>query len=256
MTALVASDYRGALDVLRVAHESEGPLSLSVEVMAALRRVIPSAMATYHEYEPSRGYAWALDGADDADVWPIWSRYDDVRHQDPLPAASWWGSGRLAPVGVALRFADVLSLRQLRRLELHAEICRPLGIDHVLKLFIAVGDAGYGFVVLDGERRPFSDRDRAVLDLLAPHFALVRERHLRLARPTPDPALDTVLTPREVEILRLVASGMTNREVAAALFISPGTVRKHLENAYAKLGVRSRAQAVAALAGVETAFPP
>lgn len=83
MTALVASDYRGALDVLRVAHESEGPLSLSVEVMAALRRVIPSAMATYHEYEPSRGYAWALDGADDADVWPIWSRYDDVRHQDP-----------------------------------------------------------------------------------------------------------------------------------------------------------------------------
>jgi DNA-binding CsgD family transcriptional regulator len=84
----------------------------------------------------------------------------------------------------------------------------------------------------------------------------VRKRHLRLARLAADPALDAALTPRETEILRLVASGMTNREVAGALFIAPGTVRKHLENAYAKLGVRSRAQAVAMLAGVGTASQP
>jgi DNA-binding CsgD family transcriptional regulator len=38
---------------------------------------------------------------------------------------------------------------------------------------------------------------------------------------------------------------MTNREIAAILFIAIGTVRKHLDNIYAKLGVRSRAQAVA-----------
>ncbi len=42
----------------------------------------------------------------------------------------------------------------------------------------------------------------------------------------------------------LVAAGMTNHEVSLALFIATGTVRKHLDNIYAKLGARSRAQAV------------
>ena len=256
MTALTASDYRGALDVLRVAHESEGPLSLGADVMAALRRVIPSVMATYHEWEPSRGYAWVLDGADPADVQPIWSRYDDVREQDPLPARAWGCDRRLPAVGAAIRFADVLTLRQFRRLDLHAEVCRPLGVDHVMKLFLAVGDAGFGYIVLDSERRAFSDRDRSLLDVLAPHLALVRERHLRLAERSLDPAVAASLTAREEEILRLVATGMTNREVAGALFISPGTVRKHLENAYAKLGVRSRAQAVAVLARGSDLFAP
>jgi DNA-binding CsgD family transcriptional regulator len=48
-------------------------------------------------------------------------------------------------------------------------------------------------------------------------------------------------------VIGLVAKGMTNAEVAGILWISPGTVRKHLENAYEKLGVRTRAGAVAAL---------
>jgi DNA-binding NarL/FixJ family response regulator len=53
------------------------------------------------------------------------------------------------------------------------------------------------------------------------------------------------LTTREVEILRLVAAGMTNREIAAALTISDHTVRRHLQNIFAKLGVPSRAAATA-----------
>lgn len=52
------------------------------------------------------------------------------------------------------------------------------------------------------------------------------------------------LTTREREILALVAEGRTNGEVASALWISPATVRKHLENAYAKLGVTTRTAAV------------
>jgi DNA-binding CsgD family transcriptional regulator len=52
------------------------------------------------------------------------------------------------------------------------------------------------------------------------------------------------LTNREREILALVAEGRTNGEVASALWISPATVRKHLENAYAKLGVTTRTAAV------------
>jgi DNA-binding CsgD family transcriptional regulator len=249
MTALSASDYRGALDVLRAANESDGPAPFSPGVVAALRRLIPSAIVAYHEWSPEVRGRWVVDGAHDADVLPVWSRYEDVLGQDPLPGRpNVANGGRVAPVGVARRFSDVLTLRQLRRLDLHAEMCRPLGIDHVMKLYLGVGEIGASFV-LDSQRRPFSDRDRAVLDVLAPHFVLIRGRHLRLASvPLGSPAADA-LTPREREILRLVASGMTNREVAAALVISPGTVRKHLENAYARLGVRSRAQAVAVLAG-------
>jgi DNA-binding CsgD family transcriptional regulator len=52
------------------------------------------------------------------------------------------------------------------------------------------------------------------------------------------------LTPREREILTLVAQGQTNAQIAATLWISPATVGKHLENAYAKLGVTSRTAAV------------
>jgi DNA-binding NarL/FixJ family response regulator len=53
------------------------------------------------------------------------------------------------------------------------------------------------------------------------------------------------LTVRELQVLRLVASGSTNREIAAALVISEHTVARHLQNIYAKLGVPSRTAATA-----------
>jgi DNA-binding CsgD family transcriptional regulator len=58
------------------------------------------------------------------------------------------------------------------------------------------------------------------------------------------------LTPRERQILGRVAEGRTNAEIAWHLGISPETVRKHLENAYDKLGVHTRTGAVAALFGL------
>jgi DNA-binding CsgD family transcriptional regulator len=245
MTALTASDYRGALDVLRVAHEADDDGPFSESVLAALRRLIPSAIASSHEWDPVRGWGHTVEGADRADVGPLWFRYLRVSEQDPFPGSPQAQARRGAPVGMACRFSDVLSLRQFRRLDLYAEICRPLGINHVMKLFFAVGKTGTAYLVFDSERRAFTERDRAVLDVLAPHLALIRRRSRRLSDPSPEAAS---LSPREREILRLVASGMTNREIAASLFIAPGTVRKHLDNAYAKLGVRSRAQAVAVAA--------
>ena len=53
------------------------------------------------------------------------------------------------------------------------------------------------------------------------------------------------LTPRESEILSLVASGLESKEIARELFLSHDTVRTHVAHALAKLGARSRAQAVA-----------
>ncbi|MFI2209372.1 response regulator [Streptomyces sp. NPDC020141] len=54
------------------------------------------------------------------------------------------------------------------------------------------------------------------------------------------PGRESPLTPREAEIARLVADGLTNAEIGAALFISPGTAKTHVANVQAKLRVRNR----------------
>ena len=90
-------------------------------------------------------------------------------------------------------------------------------------------------------RRPgpdFSERDRALLTLLRPHlYQAYLEAEQRRAR-TPE------LTPRQWELLRLVAAGRTNTQIARHLGLSEGTVRKHLENIYARLDVSSHTAAV------------
>ena len=53
------------------------------------------------------------------------------------------------------------------------------------------------------------------------------------------------LTPRELEVLHLVASGRSNREVADALVLSVRTVERHITNIYAKIGARGKADATA-----------
>jgi DNA-binding NarL/FixJ family response regulator len=66
---------------------------------------------------------------------------------------------------------------------------------------------------------------------------------LMLSEQAPDPGLTT----REHEVLGLVAEGLTNAEIARRLWVAESTVAKHLEQAYAKLGVHSRTAAVARL---------
>ena len=84
--------------------------------------------------------------------------------------------------------------------------------------------------------RAFSDRDLALLGLVRPHLAdaLWRAAH----EPEPCP-----LTARQRAVLAGVAQGATNRAIAHDLGISRRTVGKHLENAYAALGVHDRTSA-------------
>ncbi|MGI8628434.1 MAG: response regulator transcription factor [Geodermatophilaceae bacterium] len=65
-----------------------------------------------------------------------------------------------------------------------------------------------------------------------------------LARPSVG-AAEGGLTAREVQVLGLVATGKSNRAIAADLVLSEHTVRRHLQNIFAKLGVSSRAAATA-----------
>lgn len=90
--------------------------------------------------------------------------------------------------------------------------------------------------------RGFSDRELLLLRLIRPHLAELRDAGFRGRRAGRD------LTPRQRELLRLVGGGQTNRQIGRHLHISEDTVRKHLENAYARLGVSNR------IAAVELAF--
>jgi len=64
-------------------------------------------------------------------------------------------------------------------------------------------------------------------------------------QPAHKTSLPDGLTPREGEVLILIAKGLTNQEVASKLFISEGTVKTHINNLFGKIGARDRAQAVA-----------
>jgi DNA-binding NarL/FixJ family response regulator len=85
----------------------------------------------------------------------------------------------------------------------------------------------------------------AVTRRLISEFARLRP-HAAAGGPTAAgrPSALTALTPRETEVLRLVAEGLSNTEIAARLMVTEETVKTHVSRILAKLGLRDRTQAV------------
>ena len=124
------------------------------------------------------------------------------------------------------------------------QLCRRLRDDY--------GDS-IGIILISGERKESMDRVAGMLlgadDYMIKPFVLDERlaRVQRLARRA-RPLSRTVvagLTRRELEILRLLACGLDPAEIARDLVITPKTVEKHIEHILLKLGVHSRAQAIA-----------
>lgn len=88
---------------------------------------------------------------------------------------------------------------------------------------------------------------RRGLDRIAGRVTDLRERAAE--EPGLPPAL-AALTPRELDVIELAALGRTNKEIAAELYLSEGTVRNYLSNAFAKLGLSRRSEAAALLASL------
>ena len=114
-------------------------------------------------------------------------------------------------------------------------------------VFEALRHGASGFLLKDAEPTAILDAVRVVADggsLLAPSVTRTVIEHFGARRPErPHPRLGD-LTEREREILGWVATGMSNGEIAAALVVSPDTVRTHVSRAMVKLQARDRAQLV------------
>jgi len=117
---------------------------------------------------------------------------------------------------------------------------------------LAVLDEALSLARSEGYVRLFVDEGPAMANLLRqaksqslfPEYATRLISAFTLPAAPPIPLLDP-LSERELEILRLIATGMSNKALAETLFLTVGTVKWHLNNIYSKLDVRSRTHAVA-----------
>ena len=158
--------------------------------------------------------------------------------------------------------ADVIGRSRYHALPVYHEYFKPVGLDYILDMGLSAVRTQYrSLILLRGRNVPdFSERDRSVLELLRPHLrarearVALLERALWRTRPEAEygRTLDAKLTTREREIVAMVAAGNTNAQIAAELWVTPGTVKKHLEHVYQKLGVSGRAAAAATVQSVSS----
>jgi DNA-binding CsgD family transcriptional regulator len=245
------ADAGAILDFLAEVDSLDDQEPYSAGLLERLRQLVPSAVVSYQEADlRARRYVTLI--ADDLAA----DDYDDVDDDDlywrfgPCPIADYRvRTGDLTTI----RMSDIIGRARWHEQALYREYFGPGAIEYAVDLGLAAGRDWYRSVVLLRERdeSDFSDRDRAVMESLRPHLR-AREARAALRKALVSKSVSITrraddaepqLTAREREIVALVAEGKTNAEIAAELWVTPGTVKKHLENVYLKLGVGNRAAA-------------
>lgn len=174
---------------------------------------------------------WAGDDSACGDFWDYFWDCAACSYTQTLP--------RLAATPCAT--TDFYSAREWASQPMLVDFFAPAGIQWDLVIPLpAPPDVARRLVLFREPGRAFSADDTALAALLRPALVDALRRDERRAAAGR-------LTERQYELVRLCAAGLDNTRIARRLQVSPGTVRKHLENAFARLGVTSRGEAVAAL---------
>ncbi|WP_386066315.1 response regulator transcription factor [Tahibacter sp. UC22_41] len=209
------------------------PAQLSVNLLHAVRLVVGGdiavvdwngveGMAAQTAYDPAGAIPTAINAAVHRHL-----------HENPL---------YLRRHGSARSISDLLPRRAWHRTALYGEAYGRLGQEDGLGLDIPLGRSGALTLNMTRSRRGFRSSERLGLSLLGPHVQTVWQRlavQERLRAAASAPAAQT-LSEREREVLLWIANGLRNAQIAGLLGIRPATVKRHLENLYAKLGVRGR----------------
>jgi DNA-binding CsgD family transcriptional regulator len=239
-----AQDFVGAAEAAAFADRAQ----LEELLVTELRRVVPADLAVCtsgayggggpgwpHERMIASEPSFSALRRRKPELWQVWgTEHPTVQYWEKSGPFCEWSFA-------AVRFSDIIGRRAYQRLPVYHHFLRPLGIEYELgvRLCLASGSVNLAFT---RERRDFSERERELLETLCPYLASLFERaEMGKARAALSSAFD--LTPREADVLALLVQGKNNAMIARMLFIAPGTVRKHLERVYAKLGVANRTEA-------------
>lgn len=163
-------------------------------------------------------------------------------------------------VDIALQLRPDVVLMDLRMPEMEGaeatrEIRAALPDTHVLvlttyadddSLFPALQAGAHGYLTKDASAEEIERAIRAVAQGQTHLDPAIQQRLVTAVLNTPrkDATSPDDLTTREVEVLKLIAAGLSNPEIAAALVVSAATVKTHINHIFAKTGARDRAQAV------------
>jgi DNA-binding CsgD family transcriptional regulator len=230
MHHLLIAQGRAAFDFLWRLRGATDRAAFVAAVLDGLRNLIPCELATYNEVDPASRTISTV--ALPASVLPPEGTTPVTRHYRDHPLLL---HQLQTGDGSPRRITDMTSMRIFSGTALFSDLYRPARIRWEIAMTLPASHGTIRCVALNRAGRDFSERDLDLLQLVRPYL-LDAQRQV-------DAASDVRLNPRERDVLALVASGKTNREVGAVLSISPRTVQKHLEHVYDKLGIRRRAGA-------------
>jgi DNA-binding CsgD family transcriptional regulator len=233
------ADLRALLSVVNGDRGDPPAGGLPRSMLADLAGLIGCDILAFSGLDSSRKVAWFDQsfphGDSNDNVWGFWRHY--------WTCESCCYADRTGDLRTVTKRSDFFSARQWLATGIYADHFRSCGSLHSIMVCLPAGPWPAGgrslrLVLHRGPGRDFSERDRALLTLLRPHLHQAYRDAERRRHGIPQ------LTRRQWELLRLVAAGHTNAQIARRLGLSEGTVRKHLENIYGRLQVSSRTAAV------------
>jgi DNA-binding CsgD family transcriptional regulator len=249
------SDYEAVLDFVAQVHAVGDMDTFARRAIAGIGALIPSDILTYNEIDTRQQRAYMVEHPAGVITASQVSTFERFAGQHPLIRHY-----ALTRETRPRKISDFLTLSEFRRLDLYQEFFREVAVNYQMAVTIPSSNSVVIGIALNRTTRDFSERDRAVLDVIRPHLAqsyrnaiertALRERTEAAERAlwsAPAASLAS-LTSREQEVLVLVADGKTNGQIAGRLSLSPRTVQKHLEHIYDKVGVRTRTAAAMRLA--------